>query len=572
VDPELTGADLPAAPPAPAETTDDWDWGAPPDDGGGGAVKSRWRRALVAFVAVLAAAALVVRLLPPPLTGGPDRTSAASTDAVTFLAGGPSSLDPAHHGDLGSAQYVSQLFETLTAVDPKLDIRPALAASWQVSGNGTRVTFTLRDNLEFSDGSPLTASDVVHSWRRLFTPSNPSPLASLIGDVKGAKELLAGQTTDTSTLGVSAPDARTVVVEMVQGGGNLPAIVSSAPFAIVPSTVGDTEITPTQGTLVGSGAYTLSAIGDTTWTLAANPHYWAGKPAVDTVQMLLTLNGNSPVDAFSANGVDVAPVSFTDAGWLAYDRQLGPSLREDPSLSVTYYGFETQRGPFANATLRQAFAAAIDWRRLARLEDPLNSVVATGMVPAGMPGQPTGDFVPAFDVAKAEQLLAQAGYPGGVGLPTITFIGGGGGGSDAQIVAMLKENLGVTVQYQTMDFGAYQQRLATDPPDIWSLSWVADYPNPNDFLGVLLGTGSTANQGRWSSADFDAAVAQGSSAADPASALAAYTRAEQIVADQVPVVPVSYGRSWSLVRTGLLGAAQNGTGILRLAGLEWGGQ
>ncbi len=571
VEPELSEHDLPAEPP-PAPTPPPASGAGLPPDGGPVSAGSRWRRVAVALIAIVAVAAMVVHLLPGPLGPGPDRTFAASNGSVTFLAGEPASIDPAHHGDLGSAQYVSQLFETLTAVDPQLDIRPALAASWQVSDNGTRVTFTLRDNLEFSDGSPLTASDVVHSWRRLFTPTDPSPLASLIADVKGARELLSGQTSDTSTLGVSAPDAKTVVVDMTQGGGNLPAIVSSAPFAIVPSSVGDGELSPAPGSMVGSGAYTLASVTSDAWTLQANPHYWAGKPAVDTVNVLLTLNGQSPVNSFSSGTMDITPVSFTDASWLAYDRQLGPSLREDPSLSVTYYGFETRKGPFADVRVRQAFAMAIDWRRLAQLQDPLNSVPATGMVPAGMPGQPTGNFLPSFDVAKAKSLLAQAGFPNGQGLPAITFIGGGGGGSDAAIAAMLKANLGVTVQYETMDFGAYQQRLATDPPDIWSLSWVADYPGPNDFLGVLLGTGSTANEGGWSNSDFDAAVAQGSSASDPAAALAAYTRAEQIIGDQVPVVPVSYGRSWSLVRDGLLGAAQNGTGILRLAGLQWGGQ
>lgn len=572
MEPELTGADqAPEPPPAPPTAASGADGGWPPE-GGPVTAGSRWRRLVVALVAVLAAAALIVQLLPLPVSTGPDPTFAASDGSVTFLAGAPASIDPAHHGDLGSAQYVSQLFETLTAVGPQLHIQPALAASWQVSDNGTKVTFKLRDNLEFSDGSPLTASDVVHSWRRLFYPNDPSPLASLFADVKGARELLSGQTTDTSTLGVSAPDAKTVVVDMVQGGGNLPAIVSSAPFAIVPSSVGNGELTPVPGSMVGSGAYTLASVTADSWTLQANPHYWAGEPAVKTVNMLLTINGQSPVDAFSAGTMDITPVSFTDAGWLAYDRQLGPSLREDPSLSVTYYGFDARTGPFADVRVRQAFAMAIDWRRLAKLEDPLNSVPATGMVPAGMPGQPTGDFLPTFDVAKAKQLLAAAGYPNGAGLPTITFIGGGGGGSDAAIVAMIKANLGISVQYETMDFGAYQQRLATDPPDIWSLSWVADYPGPNDFLGVLLGTGSTANEGGWSNADFDAAVAQATSAADPATQLAAYTKAEQIVQDQVPVVPVSYGRSWSLVRDGLLGAAQNGTGILRLAGLKWSGQ
>jgi oligopeptide transport system substrate-binding protein len=104
---------------------------------------------------------------------------------------------------------------------------------------------------------------------------------------------------------------------------------------------------------------------------------------------------------------------------------------------------------------------------------------------------------------------------------------------------------------------------------MWSISWVADYPGPNDFLGVLLGTGSTANQGGWSSPEFDAAITDATSAADPAEATAAYARAMGIVRDQAPVVPVSYGTAFSLVRDGLLGANPNGIGILRLAGLAW---
>lgn len=528
---------------------------------------SRARRAMVALVAVLVVLAMVVQLWPT-LPGAPIVTSAADPGVVSILAGAPASLDPAHHGDLGSASYVSQLYESLTAVDPSLAIRPALAASWSVEDGGIRVVFTLRDGLTFSDGSALVADDVVRSWRRLFTPGNPSPLASLIADVKGVRDLLAGRTTDVTTLGVHADGDLRVVVDLERGGADLPAIVSGAPFAVVPRSAGDGEITPGAGSFVGSGGYVLSSIESDAFVLTANPDYWAGKPAIETVRMLTTIGGQSPVDVFSAGGVDVTPVGFSDAGWIAFDRTLGPSLRTDPSLSVTYYGFTTTRAPFDDARVRRAFAEAVDWRRLARLDEVGSSVPATGMVPAGMPGAPAGDYLPPYDPAGARALLAQAGHPGGTGLPPISFVTSGGGYDEA-ISAMLEANLGVTIDYATMDFQAYQARLASDPPGLWSLSWVADYPGSNDFLGVLLGTGSTANQGRWSSPAFDGAIAAAGAASAQADATAAYARAMGIVRDEVPVVPVSYGTAFILVRDGLLGASQNGLGILRLAGLAW---
>ncbi len=515
----------------------------------------------------------MVAQLAPSLLGSPGSTPGPvvhqASGSVTILAGEPASIDPARHGDLGSATYVSQLYETLTYVDASLTIRPALAETWSIENDGRRVVFTLRDGLTFSDGSPLTASDVVRSWRRLFAPGHPSPLASLVADVVGARDLLAGRSSDVATLGVHADGNTRVVVDLDGGGGDLPAIVSSAPFAIVPPDAGDAEIEPDPGRMVGSGGYLISSVASDEIVLTANPRYWAGEPAIGTVHMVTTLQGASPVDAFVAGHLDVAPIGFLDAGWIAYDRALGPSLRSDPSLSVTYYGFDTGRPPFSNLRVRQAFARAVDWRRLAALDEPGSSVAATGLVPAGMPGAPEGDYLPPYDPAGARQLLADAGYPGGAGLDPITFVASGGS-YDAAIVTMLEQNLGVDIAYQSMDFDAYQARLATDPPQLWSLSWVADFPGPNDFLGVLLGTGSTANQGVWSSQSFDQAIAEATSAASPADAMAAYGRAEGIVRDEVPVVPVSYGTSFSLVRSGLLGASQNGLGILRLAGLAWG--
>ena len=525
---------------------------------------------MLGALAVLVVGAIVAGAWPSnPGPFAPPPAVAADPETVTVLAGAPASIDPAKHGDLGSAAFVSQLYETLTAVDTSLAIRPALAESWDVADGGTEVTFHLRPDLRFSDGSPLTADDVVHSWRRLFLPGSPSPLASLIADVEGARELLAGQSEDVSTLGVRAADDRTVVVDLVRGGADLPAIVSGAPFGIVPASVGDDEILPEPGkVLVASGGYTLESIDPDAFVFKANPNYWAGEPAIDTVRMLTGIGGSSPVDAFEAGEVDVAPISYFDAGWIAYDRDLGPSLRSDLSLSTTYYGFETRNPPFDDPRVRQAFAMAVDWRRLAALDEPGLSVPATSIVPAGIPGTPEGDFLPPYDPVRARELLAEAGFPDGESLGPVSFVANGGG-YDGGIVAMLEKNLGIDVDYSVMDFQTYQHRLATDPPDIWSTTWVADYPGPNDFLGVLLGSGSTANQGGWTSAPFDDAIARATSADDPETAADAYAEALGIVRDEAPVVPVSHGTSFSLVRDGLLGASTTGTGTLRLAGLAW---
>ncbi len=267
--------------------------------------------------------------------------------------------------------------------------------------------------------------------------------------------------------------------------------------------------------------------------------------------------------------MDYAPIADSDASWIAYDETLGPQLREVPQFVVQYYGFDTSRPPFDNAEVRQAVAMAVDWRRISILGVADRRRPGPDLDgPAGHPGRSTVDAFPTHDPDAARALLAKAGYPGGAGFPTITMLTGGGS-SDEAIVDELQHELGITVNSETMAFGDYYTRILADPPAIWSLGWVADYPSRNDFLGVLLGKDSTNDIGRWHNADFDAAIAEAGAATDAAAANAAYDRAEVIVGREVPVLPIQYGTGWALSRNGLLGAGQNGLGNLRMAGLAW---
>ncbi|HEY0444528.1 MAG TPA: peptide ABC transporter substrate-binding protein [Candidatus Limnocylindrales bacterium] len=491
--------------------------------------------------------------------------AAAARDDVKILLGTPATVDPARQGDIGSAAVSAQLFETLTAFDPSLATQPALAASWDVQQGGRRIVFRLRNGLTFSDGTPLGAPDVVRSWLRVIDHASPSPLASLMLDVKGAADYLNGSAT-AADVGLRANGAD-VDVDLVRPASDFPSIVAGPSFAIVPPGI-DARTGPTSPAgFVGSGAYVIAAATPTELTLRANDRYWAGTPAIRTVHLISDIGGRSPVDAFEAGDLDYTGIGDFDASWIRFDATLGAQLRKETSLSLEYLGFDTSRPPFDDVRVRRAFGAAVDWTRLVALSSD-TAVPATSMVPPGIPGRSGTTFLPAHDPAAARADLAAAGFPGGKGFPEVTFVDPGSG-FGRSLPAEIKRELGITIHVETQDFDTYFRRLGTDAPAIWSLSWVADYPGPNDFLGVLLGTNQSNNYGRWSSQEFDAAIAAAGAAEDPATAQAAFDRAQAVLQRDVPVVPLSYGPGWALSRNGLLGAGQNGLGILRMAGLAW---
>ena len=221
------------------------------------------------LVAALALAVLVASCAP---AGG-----ASAGRTVRILAGTPTSLDPAVQGDAASAAISAQLFESLTAFDADLQLRPALAESWKFDETGQRVTFHLRPDLAFSDGSPLRPSDVVRSWLRIIDPGQPSPLASLAVDIRGAEAYLRGQATDPASVGLHADDAANdVVVELTRPASDFPNIVAGPTFAVVPPGLGQDSdaLLPGDG-FVASGGFVLSGASDTGLTLTANPRYWA---------------------------------------------------------------------------------------------------------------------------------------------------------------------------------------------------------------------------------------------------------------------------------------------------------
>ena len=307
--------------------------------------------------AILVAASLLAAVLPLA-TGAADRARAAGASEARIYLGDPTTLDPAAASDSTSSGVIVQLFERLTALDSELVVRPALAERWELQDGGRRIVFTLREGLTFSDGTPLAAADVVRSWLRLLDPRNPGPFATFLLDVEGARAYVNGESTDPASVGLVA-DGQTLEVRFTRPAGDFPSVAASASLAVVPPAVGrDPGALEAGDGFVASGGYRLVSRSSTELGLEANPRYWAGRPAIEKIVGVASLEGRSPVDLYTAGELDWTPIGSYDADWISYDRELGPSLRSSDSFTTFYYGFTTTKAPFDDARVRRAFAQA----------------------------------------------------------------------------------------------------------------------------------------------------------------------------------------------------------------------
>lgn len=534
------------------------------------------RFALVAMTCLVLVVALLATTILPALRtqssvepvlepGAAAEDRPGGVDAVIFGAA-PSTWDPARAGDVGAASTLAQVYEGLTAFDADSEVQPALASGWDLSNDGRQLTFQLRPGIAFSDGSPITADDVVASWLRLIDPQSPGPLASLLSDVEGAAAYLAGEV-GPDGVGLRA-DRDSVVVRFRRPASYFVAVTASPSLAVLPRATADGREGPAlPERMVVSGAYLPVQQTESSIRLEANPNYWARPLALDVIELLTETGGESPVALFEGGRVDQIGVGSFDASWIRYDETLGPQLREADSFSVTYYGFDTMEPPFDDARVRRAFGQAVDWDRIVQLADA-DSNPATSLLPEGIPGRGSADFSPRFDPDRARRDLAAAGYPGGDGFPSVTLTTSGLI-YDAAVAEELERELAVEVQLEVRPFPEYARLLDANPPGFWALSWIADYPQPQDFLGLLLETGSGSNEGSWSNTAFDAALEQAAGTEDEQEQEEFFAEAQRIVQREVPVLPVSYPQSWSLSRTGLLGAREGGIGFFRFAGLAW---
>jgi oligopeptide transport system substrate-binding protein len=515
----------------------------------------RWPRVLVG-VAVLAL------LLGSPLPAR--RVDAAGPD-LRYLGGEPKTLDPAAIGDASDVELLLQLYAGLTRLDEQGEPYPSLAESWAVSEDGTTYSFRLRDGLTFSDGSSLTADDVRRSWLRMLDPATGSTAPDVLSVISGAAERLAGGPEDA--VGIEAPDERTLVVRLRHPAAYFPAITATPATFVVPRKADTSPDWQSVNDFVGSGPYVAARMDGANLVLEANDRYVAGPPPIASIEWLSDVSSDVATD-YQDGLLDLAGISAFDASWIAYDAELGPALHQGAALGVQYFGFDTTRPPFDDARVRRAFALALDRPRLVALAEGVAGQPASSIVPPALWPDGLADDQ-AHDPAEAARLLDQAGYANRRDLGTIVV--NGAGLNVAPAVATWREAFGIDIRIESMDFGDYLRALETNPPQVFTISWIADYPSPYALYSLLLLPDAVSNYGGWTDDTFVQLLQDASAAESDAQQAAAYGDVDAYVDSEAPVVPWSYPTSWWLVRPGLRGLGNLTTGILDLGRVSWDG-
>jgi ABC-type oligopeptide transport system substrate-binding subunit/predicted Ser/Thr protein kinase len=478
-------------------------------------------------------------------------------ETLRFAIDEPLSLDPGLSGDDPSAFLVGQLFEGLVEIDEAAGILPALAARWDVSQDGRRYTFYLREGRQWSDGSALTASDFEYAWRRNLTLGPHSTVGLLLADVENAQEVAAGRM-EASQLGVEARGEHTLEVRLEGPAAYFPLLLAHPATSPLPRHVVEGERQPWTevASLVGNGPYLLTeSIPGDRIVLERNPHYRGiSRGNVERIEAPLISQYEPFLKAFdkgTLDGINLANADPASIRKLTF--RYRSLLRLSPKLSTLYLAFRADRPPFDDEMVRLAFVKAVDKTAVLRQTGAAQFKPALGgFLPPGMPGH-SPSIGPKVDEDAARQSLAEAGYAQGEGFPGVELLYSGSSEPNP-IPGMLQELwndvLGVRVEINSLVWSEFIERQDHDPPDIAINGWEADYPDPNSMLRLLFHSGDGLNPGRWANQQFDSLIEEAARISDRKRRLELYQEADQIlVTEQAAVMPLSYARGRQLVKS-----------------------
>lgn len=473
---------------------------------------------------------------------------AMTDDTVRYaLESEPSTLDPAKSTALAKSNVELALFEGLTRLDEHEQPQPAAAKSWDISPDGTEYTFHLRDNLLWNDGTPLTAHDFEYAWKRVLDPQTASENAYMMYPLNNG-EAFFKQEVSADQVGVKALDDKTLYVKLKAPITYFLNLTAFHAYYPVPRHVveKDPEIWAANDKIVSNGPFVLTHwIHSNQLQFVKNDKYWdKDKVKLENMQWPISESQStrvSMVESGQANITVEPPIS-------EQERLTKEGLfKMSPYLGSYYYSFNTQKAPFDNPLVRKAFSMAVDREKL------VNNVIKGGKepayawVPPGLTNPVTkqdfrreGGNLVEYNPQKARELLSEAGYPNGEGLPPITILYNTNEMHKAVaevIQAMWKEKLNVNVELLNQESKVYLDARNTGNFQVARASWIGDYADPMTFMDVYL---DENNDGQYHNPLYNDLVRKAQNTNNQEIRMQAMHEAEKILMDDAVVLPIYY--------------------------------
>jgi oligopeptide transport system substrate-binding protein len=455
-------------------------------------------------------------------------------------------LDPTMAGDTSSSAIIDQLFSGLVELNSGLEIVPDVARSWEVLDNGQKYVFHLRDDARWSDGTLLTAKDFEYAWKRVLDPAIHSPAADLLLDLKGARAFHAGDTPTADSVGVRALDAHTLVVELEGPAGYFLHLVALNTTYPVPQHIVEAHGSAWTAVenMVTNGPFRLEA-----WqpgqllSLSRSLNYtglFSGN--LQRVELFFSVESQARLEMYESDRLDtcgLAPAEMDQAR----QRHAGEYV-SSPGVNTQYVGFDVSQPPFNDPRVRRAFVHAVDRETLAEVVTRGYASPATGgFVPPGLPGHSPGISLP-FDPNRAKQLLSEAGYPTGRGFPNVTALAHHSPELTSYLQAQWRENLGIEIVWENVEWATYLNRLQDALPHMFYMGWVADYPDPDNFLRVCL---DQYYPQPWNES-YSRLVEAARRKTDQAERMKMYREADKILVEEAVIVPLTHIQLAALVK------------------------
>ena len=416
----------------------------------------------------------------------------------------PPTLDWNKSTDRESSFIIQNLMEGLTEYDftgEKPSIKPALAESWTHSKDKKIWTFRLKKNIVWTDNEPLTAHHFFDSWERLLNSKTASEYAYYLFPIKNAKQYNAGQIKDFSKVGVKVLSETELQVELEKGIFYFPYLLThTATFPIRKSLIEEKKSLWTEAeNLITLGPYQLKKWEhDKALVLTENKLYYNKAPTFKNVIFYIIPDETTIMNLYKSGRLDVAtPLVSRDLPFLIKRKD----HHSFPVLSIYYYGLNTTHPFLKNPQLRQAIIHAIDREEIVQLLNRNNPVLRT-WVPKGLFAY-NPNIGLKFDLKKAKKLLGELDpqlIPPKIGIYYNTS-------SDNKLIAeniqsQLKKNLGLNIELNNQEWKTYLKRLSTKEVEIFRLGWLADYPDPDNFMNILTSFSENNHTG-WKNKNFD---------------------------------------------------------------------